>query len=152
MRRIVDSSNNSKIVKFKNANLEKLINVLDYNLPEQLKAPKGDLSISIFDNADLCKLHSDFLNDPSETDVITFDGDEFNFAGEICTSAERAKEWSVKFGNTPNEELCLYIAHGYLHLAGINDIEEEDAKKMRAAEKIAMDILKQKLDCEVFKF
>ncbi len=152
MRRIVESCNNSKNVKFKSKDLELFINTLDRTLPENLKAPMGNLSIGVFDNADLAKIHLDFLNDPKETDVITFDGDETGFGGEICVSAERAMQYGPKFGNTANRELCLYVAHGYLHLAGVNDIEEEDAKKMRAAEKIALEILDKNFKQPIFKF
>ena len=131
----------------------RLVRVLDGRLPENLRAPDGALSIAVMDDARLAQIHADFLNDPACTDVITFEGGgEEGFAGEICVSAERALEKCAAYGNTPDEELCLYIAHGMLHLAGVDDIAEEDAKKMRAAEAVALEIIRSAFRKPVFVF
>ncbi len=152
MIREVEINNDSKFVSYDDADLVKFIQVLDENLAGNLLAPKGELSIAIFDNEMISKLHDDFLNDPSDTDVITFDGDDLGFAGEICVNAQRALNFAKEFNHTPSKELCLYIAHGYLHLAGIDDISEEDAKIMRASEKIALETLENHNLCEIFSF
>ena len=40
---------------------------------------------------ELAKIHADFMNDPTATDVITFAGDTAaGLAGEICVSADTA--------------------------------------------------------------
>ena len=151
--RKVEVFNQSKLVDFDPRRVARLARVLDEFLPANLRAPKGWLSVAVMDDEALCKIHADFLGDPSKTDVITFEGDPLDgFAGEICVSAERALEVCGKFSNTPNLELCLYVAHGMLHLAGVNDIEPEDAAKMRAAEAAAMSIIKRKFRKNVFNF
>ena len=154
MTRETDISNFAEsIVEFSTQDLRAALFALDAFLPENLRAPKGLICVSVMDEAQLCQIHADFLDDPSATDVITFDGDpEDDFTGEICVSAQRALECAADYGNTPNEELLLYVAHGYLHLAGLDDVNEQVAKRMRAGEEIAMKILKEKLALPVFKF
>jgi probable rRNA maturation factor len=105
--------------------------------------PAGELSIAFVDNDEIVRIHTEFLSDPAPTDVITFPGDESeDFAGEICVSADYAAEQAPKFGTSYDEELTLYLIHGWLHLAGYDDIDEGDRKQMRLAEKRAMDAVK----------
>ncbi len=153
MTRSIEVSNYAEdIVSFSDADIELLINKLDTLLPEDLRAPEGEISVAVFTDEGLRKIHIDFLNDSSDTDVITFDGDHADgYSGEICVSAERALDWCGRFSNTASEELSLYIAHGYLHLAGVDDIAPEDAKKMRAAEALALEIIRSETP-EIFKF
>jgi probable rRNA maturation factor len=151
MAREVEVCNLSALVGFEASRIKRLVAVLD-TLPENLRAPAGSLSIAVMDDAQLAQIHGDFLDDPTETDVITFDGDpDDGFAGEICVSAERAQKVAKEYGNSADMELCLYIAHGFLHLAGIDDIAPEDAKKMRAAEAEAMKLVRMKIKAPIFK-
>ena len=153
MRRKVDIFDGSGIVSFDRSRLRKFIKLLDEQMPEEFRLPAGDLSIAIFNDDDLVELHRKFLDNPAPTDVITFDGDpDDGFAGEICVSASRALECAKIYGNTPSAELCLYIAHGTLHLAGINDIEAEDAAVMRRGEREAINILEKNFKKPIFKF
>ena len=59
---------------------------------------------------------------------------EDDFAGEICVSAETAWRESRSRGIHFSRELCLYLAHGWLHLAGYDDLAEDDRLAMREAE------------------
>jgi len=152
MKRKIEVINKSKRVKFLVNDVKKFIHFLDEKLEENLRAPQGTLSIAIFDNKDLAKIHLDFLQDSSETDVITFDGNEEGFAGEICVSAQCAKDSAAQFDTTANTELCLYIAHGYLHLAGLDDLCVRDSKQMRIAEKKALTILSENIKKTIFQF
>jgi len=102
--------------------------------------PEGELSIAIVDESEIVRMHKLFLGDPSATDVITFPGDPGeNLAGEICVCADYAAMQAPKYSQSFENELALYLAHGWLHLAGYDDIEENDRVKMRLAEKRAMD-------------
>lgn len=151
--REVQVCNMSETASFKPSRVVRLVRILDERMPENLRAPEGSLSIAVMDDEALAKIHADFLNDPSKTDVITFEGGgEEGFAGEICVSAERALEKASEFNNTPDAELCLYIAHGMLHLAGVDDIAPEDALEMRAAEAVAAKIIKEAFRAPVFTF
>ena len=151
--RQVDILDMSGLLDFEPRRVRAFVCALDANLPARLRAPSGDLSVAFFDDAGIAGIHADFMNNPDPTDVITFEGDpEDGFAGEICACAETALKRAGDFGNTPSRELCLYVAHGYLHLAGVDDISPEDAAKMRAAEAEAMAVLDAKFRKPVFNF
>lgn len=92
--------------------------------------------------ADMGRLHAAFLDDPAPTDVITFDGDPaLGSAGEVCVCADVAHEYSRDHGGTFARELLLYLVHGYLHLAGYDDVRPAWKRSMRAAESRAMRML-----------
>ena len=74
-----------------------------------------------------------FLDDPTPTDVITFDH------GEILVSADTARRQASEFGNAPDRELALYIIHGLLHLAGYRDKSPEEFEVMKAAQEEVLD-------------
>ena len=91
----------------------------------------------------MCRIHSDFLQDDSLTDVITFEGTpEAGIAGEICVAPVQAREFRGPRRLPFAEELTLYLVHGYLHLAGLDDLDPAERRKMRAAERRAMDHLR----------
>jgi len=154
MMRQIDISNLHKKTRVDNAKLRRFIRLLDAEMPPQFRAPAGTLSLAITDDALIAKIHADFMNKPSPTDVITFEGDpdDADDGGEICASADTAISNAPKFSNTPSRELSLYFAHGYLHLAGVDDIAEEDAKIMRRAEALALEILDKHFKTPIFKF
>ena len=116
--------------------------------------PDGALSLVFLEDAALAALHAQFLGDPSATDVITFAGDsaaEGKMAGEICVSVDAARAYAQRHGQRHGRvfaeafagELLLYVAHGWLHLAGYDDLQPEKKRLMRAAEKRAMALLRE---------
>ncbi len=48
-------------------------------------------------------------------------------------------------------ELTLYVVHGWLHLAGYDDLQPAKKRRMRAAEKRAMGLLRSKNALPVFR-
>ena len=102
----------------------------------------GELSIVFVTDSAISRIHKDFMGDPSATDVITFPADaEMNFAGEIIISVDHARSQASKYGQSVNNELSLYLIHGWLHLSGYDDRTENDCRKMRTAEIEALKIL-----------
>lgn len=117
--------------------------------------PPGELSLVFLTDPALAKIHADFMDDPTATDVITFEGDPAaGLAGEICVSADTA--WNYvgarlarvrgRAQGTPLQqsfatELTLYLVHGWLHLAGYDDLRPARKRRMRAAEARAMKLL-----------
>jgi len=103
---------------------------------------EGELSIAFVDDATIARVHADFMDDPTSTDVITFPADPaMDSAGEIIVSVDHAYARSVELDEPFNRELSLYLIHGWLHLAGFDDRNDEDRLKMRAAEKEALALL-----------
>lgn len=109
----------------------------------------GELSLVFLTDAALGKLHDTFLADPSLTDVITFEGDAaFGTGGEICVSADAASRQvgpgrSVARTAKFSAELTLYLVHGWLHLAGYDDLVPLKKRAMRRAEARAMAVLRR---------
>lgn len=103
---------------------------------------RGELSLVFLTDAALARLHADFLHDPATTDVITFAGDPtFGTAGEICVSVDTAARFARDHGRDFSAELTLYLVHGWLHLAGYDDLVPAKKRAMRRAEARAMRLL-----------
>lgn len=101
------------------------------------KCPSGDLSVAFVGDKEIAKVHAEFMDDPSVTDVITFVGEpnpHEPFAGEIVINVDQARRAGPDHGQTARAELLLYLVHGWLHLAGYRDKKPTEAKAMRAAE------------------
>lgn len=104
--------------------------------------PAGELSLVFLTDAALARLHADFLDDPTTTDVITFEGDHaFGTAGEICVSVDTAAAYAREHGRDFTTELTLYVVHGWLHLAGHDDLVPVKKRAMRRAEAKALRLL-----------
>jgi probable rRNA maturation factor len=94
-----------------------------------------ELSVILVSNRRMAELHRRFLHLPGPTDVITFQH------GEILVGVEVARDHARQFGNSLEDELRLYIAHGLLHLHGFDDKKPADAAKMeRAQQKLVASI------------
>ncbi len=117
--------------------------------------PAGELSLVFLTDAALAQLHADFLDDPTTTDVITFEGaPALGTAGEICVSADAARRHlapknpalspptSALNSAAFSTELTLYLVHGWLHLAGYDDLVPAKKRLMRRAESRALKILR----------
>jgi probable rRNA maturation factor len=86
------------------------------------------ISVLFISDRRMAQLHRQFLQKAGATDVITFQH------GEIFISAETARDNALRFGTTLRRELCLYIVHGLLHLAGFDDTTPAAARKMEATQ------------------
>jgi len=105
--------------------------------------PPGELSLVFLTDPALAQIHADFMDDPSATDVITFEGDAATgLAGEVCVSADTARDYAREHGHDFATELTLYLVHGWLHLAGYDDLRPAKKRRMRAAEARALKILR----------
>lgn len=106
-------------------------------LSDDEKLPAQEINIIFVDDDFLKKLHRDFFDEDTYTDVITFDlsepGSE-TVEGEIYISLDRAKFYAGEFSVSLQEEIARLIIHGILHLNGYDDQTEIQRKKMRQLE------------------
>ena len=99
----------------------------------------GELSLVFLTDVALAGIHASFLDDPTTTDVITFPGDPaLGTAGEICVSVDTAARYAREHSRDFSAELTLYLVHGWLHLAGYDDLTPSKKRLMRRAEARAM--------------
>ncbi|GAB4178026.1 MAG: hypothetical protein Fur0032_18400 [Terrimicrobiaceae bacterium] len=82
------------------------------------------VEITLVSDRVIGKIHAQFFDDPSPTDVITFDH------GEIILGAETIAANASEFGLTFEEEVVLCGIHGLLHLGGWEDEAEREAAEM----------------------
>lgn len=143
MTRPLDIHNAHPRLRLDKKAVARVVAVLDEHRDKFLGGcPDGELSLAFMTDAKLAKLHGDFLDDPTTTDVITFEGQpEFGVAGEVCVSADTAAAYAKEHKRDFSEELTLYVVHGWLHLAGYDDLVPAKKRKMRAAEARAMKLL-----------
>ena len=83
-----------------------------------------EIEFTIINDTEMSRVHAEFLNDPTPTDVITF------HHGEILVSADTALRQAAEHGQSLDQELALYLIHGLMHLGGWEDHEESEAKEM----------------------
>jgi probable rRNA maturation factor len=74
------------------------------------------------------------------TDVISFAYSQETpvIEGELVVSVDTARQRAKDLGWSSRSELLLYVVHGVLHIAGMDDHDESDRVAMRAAEKRVM--------------
>lgn len=82
------------------------------------------VEVTVVSDDEIAAIHGEFLDDPTPTDVITFQH------GEILISFDTALAVASDHGNTVEDELLLYLIHGLLHLNGHLDSKEGDRKVM----------------------
>jgi len=82
------------------------------------------LEVTLLDDDEMARIHGEFLNDATPTDVITFEH------GELLVGVETAARQAKDFGSGADREIALYGIHGMLHLAEFDDRSSEDAKEM----------------------
>jgi len=133
----IEISNRCRGLRLAAEEVAAALRCLDAHFPR--RPPPGNLSVVFLDESTMGELHGRFLADPSPTDVITFPGDpSFGEAGEICAGAERAARVADAHNHGLDAELTLYLAHGWLHLAGYDDRTPGERARMRAAEQEAL--------------
>jgi probable rRNA maturation factor len=141
--REINLSNRHPRLRIDRQAVRQVVQILDDAAKRFLEGPPpGELSIVFLTDSAIARIHADFLDDATTTDVITFEGEPaFGTAGEICVSADTAQTYAAKHGHDFSTELTLYVIHGWLHLAGYDDLEPVKKRRMRAAEKRALTCL-----------
>ena len=105
----------------------------------------GDVQVITVSASAIAKLNARFLGHAGPTDVLTFDyreaggsrGNAMDHAvpAEICICPEVARQASRRYGTTSARELLLYLVHGLLHVAGMDDQDPASRRRMRRAER-----------------
>lgn len=123
--------------------LPKIRRIVDAALPLCVGKPrkKGvslppEVEITLLGESAIAKVHGEFLDDPTPTDVITFEH------GEILIGVPIAAANAKKFRHPADHEVALCAIHGLLHLLGYDDLTEKERVIMHARQE---EILKEAL-------
>ena len=103
--------------------------------------PDADLAISFTDEATMEKLHIEFMDEPGQTDVLSFPMDELRpgtpedmtpagLLGDIVVCPTVAERQAVTAGHETINEILLLTTHGILHLLGFDHAEPDEEKEM----------------------
>ncbi len=93
---------------------------------------EGELSIALVGDRTMKRLHAEYLGIDETTDVLAFPLGEG--AGEVVVSLAVAAREAAARGLDPREEALRYVAHGVLHLCGLDDENPAERRAMRRAE------------------
>ena len=118
-----------------------------------LGSPNGELSLSFVTDQEITVLNQKHLFRPRPTDVLAFSMREGNFSeinpsllGDVVISVETAKKQADAKGHVFEEELCLLLIHGILHLLGHeHEIPGPRARAMRKKENELFFLIKDKV-------
>lgn len=92
------------------------------------------LSLVFVDDEQIREINRRFRNLDRPTDVIAFeteeDGDET--VGEVIVSVPTARRQALGAGHSLEAELVWLIAHGVLHVAGMDDATQDGLDRMIA--------------------
>ncbi|MGE4357198.1 MAG: rRNA maturation RNase YbeY [Candidatus Omnitrophota bacterium] len=112
------------------------IRVYTFKVLKLLKIKTGSINIVLADDAFIRKLNRQFLKRDYPTDVLAFREVEgknkknYSLSGEIVISLDTAKRFAKEYGKRIEDEVCLYLIHGLLHLMGYDDRTLKERKKM----------------------
>jgi probable rRNA maturation factor len=84
----------------------------------------AEINVVFVSDRRIASIHRRFMQIGTPTDVITFQH------GEIVISVETAYRHADRLGQEVSKELCLYLLHGLLHLAGYDDAAVESRREM----------------------
>jgi len=86
-------------------------------------------------DAELRSLNLRFRGKNSATDVLSFPSGDRDPIGEIAISLGRARSQAREYGHSVENEICILMLHGILHLLGMDhETPETDAGRMARAE------------------
>jgi probable rRNA maturation factor len=111
----------------------------------------ADLSLALSDDDQIRRLNRQFLDVDAPTDVLAFPGSEIDpdsqveYLGDVIISYPRALAQSIAAGHSVEDELCLLVVHGVLHLLGYDHSNEQEKAAMWALQ----DQILAHLDCKI---
>lgn len=102
----------------------------------------GQLTYILTDDEGILRVNRQFLKHDYFTDIITFDYSKRGMVnGDIYISLDTVATNAEQFGQNPVRELYRVLAHGMLHLCGINDKGPGEREIMERHEDAALEML-----------
>ena len=121
--------------------------VIDLWLPKvaaQHAKQIGTLTYILTDDEGILDVNREFLQHDYYTDIITFDYSKRSMvSGDIYISLDTVATNAEQFNQNPLRELHRVIAHGLLHLCGINDKGPGEREIMERHEDEALVLLQE---------
>ena len=97
---------------------------------------RGQIGVRVTNDPEIHQINQTHLQHDYPTDVISFDygseGDRIE--GELVVSVDTASCQAQELGWEVEKEMALYLIHGTLHVAGMDDQDPTLRRDMRQAE------------------
>lgn len=101
----------------------------------------GNVNYLFCDDKEILRVNREFLGHDYFTDIITFDySHRDRVGGDIFISLDTVASNADELGEKRERELLRVIAHGVLHLCGIDDKGPGEREIMEAAENAALSL------------
>lgn len=117
-----------------------LTGLIRHVLDEEGARGEWSIAIQFTSDAEIQRMHRDFMGSDSPTDIMTFpyDGSDEAFpgviddvtGGDLVISVDRARENAESAGWPTGDELLFLVTHGVLHLLGWNDHTDAERDAM----------------------
>ncbi|MDB5387026.1 MAG: ybeY [Planctomycetaceae bacterium] len=146
----IQINNEQQRLLIADANLKQIVSYV--LTQEQVLA--AEISVAVVDNPTIWRLNRRHLQHDYPTDVLSFlldcqpenataeESDQKiprgvgkTISGEVIVSAEMACDMAAQYHWNGQDELCLYLVHGLLHLCGYDDLSAEEQTVMRLRER-----------------
>ena len=122
----------------------------------------GSVRVRVVDDVEMSAAHAEFLDDPTTTDVLTFDMSEgladvaaptvegvclgnrpilYVLDTDILACVDVASRQAASRGYSVEKELLLYLVHAMLHCLGHDDHDEQAAAAMHAVEDAVLEAI-----------
>ncbi len=124
-----------------NTDAGRLLNTAAFTLNFLRMNPETELSIALVDLAEMERLHTEHMNEPGATDVLSFEMDELRIPGEgetaepgilgdVILCPEFAAKQAAENNQDTASELDMLLVHGILHLLGHDHAEPDEHRIM----------------------
>lgn len=150
----IQINNEQHLLELSEVDLRQIVN----HVLTQEQVRSADISIAVVDNRTIWRLNRRHLKHDYPTDVLSFlldcetdshlesssssapsverpRGAGKNLSGEVIVSAEMACDMASQYHWRGQDEVCLYLVHGLLHLCGYDDLCPEEQSIMRHRER-----------------
>ena len=121
-----------------------LLDLAAFALKELLVDERAELEISLVDEAEMTRLHEEWMDEAGPTDVLSFPMDELRpnelsendevpvVLGDVVICPDVARKQGDTAGHGMEQELRMLLVHGILHLLGFDHLEPEEEAEMFA--------------------
>jgi probable rRNA maturation factor len=117
-----------------------LVRLAQFVMAEMGVAPDVELAVTLVDEAEMTRLHEQYMGEPGPTDVLAFPMDdleqsleaaaEARLLGDVVLCPAIADAQAQDAGHDADAELRLLCTHGVLHLLGFDHHDPDDEREM----------------------
>lgn len=125
---------------FDEVNTAELDRLVSFAFDRLYLSPETELSINVVDEAEMERIHIEWMDLPGSTDVMSFPMDELvegtpdeltvGVLGDIVLCPPVAARQGKDAGHSTLDELCLLTVHGILHCVGYDHATAEEEAEM----------------------